>query len=103
MKKLLTIISISVTLCSCSPKTGTVLYTPAQNDATASVSYEQLVAGRKIYVEKCGSCHNLKLPQTLTEPEWKTAVDKMQARSKITDEEKQTILDFLLVKAKNPS
>jgi hypothetical protein len=100
MKRILTVACISVVLYACSPKTGFVLYTPAPADATDSVSYEQLVAGRQIFVSHCGKCHNLKLPQSRTELQWRKALVKMQPKAKISDDEKQLILNFLLVKAK---
>ena len=106
MRKLGCIISVSVLMFACSPKIktglskGAVLYTPVENDATDSVSYDQLLAGRKLFVAKCGSCHYLKLPQTLTEPQWRKAIDKMQPKAKISNEEKKSILNFPLVRAK---
>lgn len=98
--RILMLLSAAALIYACSPRTGAVLYTPAVTDATDSVSYEQLVEGRKLYVAKCAGCHNLKLPQSRTEAEWHKAMIKMQPKAKISDAERDLILQFVLRKAK---
>lgn len=74
---------------------STALYIPDEKNTALGSNLNDLKAGRKLYVEKCGSCHALVLPEKHTPAEWRTAVEQMQAKSKITDEEKTLILSYL--------
>lgn len=69
------------------------LYMPASTDATQQ---QQLLAGRKLYVDHCGSCHNLHLPKEYNEEGWQKQLNEMQVKAKITDEEKKLILKYLI-------
>jgi mono/diheme cytochrome c family protein len=68
------------------------LYVPVSTDATQQ---QQLSAGRKLYVDHCGSCHNLHLPKEYNAQGWKKQLDEMQLKAKISNEEKQLIFQFL--------
>ena len=57
---------------------------------------ERLETGRALYVLKCSGCHTLRLPSVYSEERWPAILDKMQKRAKITDDEKQQILQFVL-------
>lgn len=59
------------------------------------IMQQKLLAGRKLYVDHCGSCHNLHLPKEYDEAGWQRQLDEMKVRAKITDEEKQVILIYL--------
>jgi mono/diheme cytochrome c family protein len=87
-KKIITVISLACIICSCSVQ----LYLPASTDAKKQ---EELLAGRKLYVSHCSSCHNLYVPKRFTADQWKKNVDEMQPKAKITDEEKQLIFQYL--------
>src|SRR5262250_1095922 len=69
-----------------------LLYIPSSSDAGKQ---DELLQGRKLYVNHCSSCHNLHLPNEYNADEWKRNVDEMQQKAKITDGEKQLILEFL--------
>jgi hypothetical protein len=43
-----------------------------------SVTLEDLVRGRSLYVERCSGCHTLKNPRALTSEAWVGAVRTMQ-------------------------
>lgn len=75
----------------CSP----ALYKPLPEQFASVTSYNQIMKGRQLYVNSCGSCHSLYLPHQYTESLWVTNLDEMQERSKINDEEKALILEFL--------
>ena len=80
---------------------STALYMPTSVDADrAGVSPEKLMNGRTLYINKCGSCHNLHLPEQYTQKQWLKVMPEMQKKSKITDEETKQITDFLLVRSK---
>lgn len=91
---------ISAWIWACSPVTGSALYTPAPADATGTSSYDQLVAGRNLFIEKCGRCHKLKSPEKFTPAQWQKALLKMQPKAKISDAERELIQAYVLVKAK---
>ena len=82
---------IVIAVYSCAP----ALYNPLPEHASAAVSFEQLVKGREIYVNSCGSCHTLYQPHRFTEEVWIKNVDEMQERSKINDAEKALLLAYL--------
>ena len=87
-KKIIGIIIFICILYSCSP----TLEIPASNDAAKQ---QQLLSGRKLYVDHCSSCHNLHLPKEYDATGWKKQLDEMQVKAKITDEEKQLIYKYL--------
>jgi len=92
-KKTITIIIfivISVSI-SCS----SALYIPTESQQTAFASLSQLQAGRKLYVQKCGSCHTLVLPEKHTKEEWQHLLDEMQLKASINNIEKEKILLYL--------
>lgn len=80
---------------------GSALYMPSSVDADrAGVSTESLLIGRSLYINKCGSCHNLYLPELYTQAQWLKVMPSMQKKAKITDEESKQITDFLLARSK---
>jgi len=68
------------------------LYLPSSTNPSKQ---NDLLRGRKLYVNHCSSCHNLHLPSEYGAEQWKKNVDEMQERSKISDNEKQLILQYL--------
>lgn len=83
-------------------KCTSALYKPNISDAQRSgISIDTLMAGRKSYIMKCGSCHSLYLPERYTKSEWRKTMDKMQERSKISVEQKVVILKYLESKSKD--
>ncbi len=71
---------------------STTLYVPASTDV---VKQQQLLEGRKLYVDHCSGCHNLHLPKEYDVEGWKNQLEEMQVKAKITDAEKQIIFQFL--------
>jgi len=71
------------------------LYTPTKENIPSTSNIEDLKKGREIYVSKCGSCHTLRLPEKFNREGWKDALEKMQPKAKITDEDRNLILDYL--------
>lgn len=85
-------IIISVILLSIVYGCGRTLYMPASSD---NVKQEQLLAGRKLYIDHCGGCHNLHFPNELDAADWNRVLETMQVKAKISNEEKQQILQYL--------
>lgn len=55
--------------------------------------------GRKLYVVKCGSCHYLYRPGAHTPDEWVEQMEEMAERAKVTDVEREAILQYLVTMA----
>lgn len=80
---------------------GTHLYAAPQNDSIKNKNLVDSVSvGKTLYENSCVRCHKLKAPSKYTVQQWPALVNKMQRRSKITDEQKATILKYLLSEAK---
>jgi nitrate/TMAO reductase-like tetraheme cytochrome c subunit len=78
-----------------------ILYKPTEEDAKRmNTTLKQLTDGRALYVNKCASCHNLHLPNTHTKAQWEKSLSKMQKNAKITDQEKDIILQYLFTNSK---
>jgi hypothetical protein len=69
------------------------------------VTFEELKEGSKLYVLKCGNCHNLILPSKYTAAEWeKEYLPKEWAKAQVEDaQEKKKIAYFIYAKAKQPA
>jgi mono/diheme cytochrome c family protein len=74
---------------------SSALYIPDERSVSASASLEELTAGRKLYVDHCGSCHALHLPASYSHEQWKEQVDEMEVRAHINTSEKELILKYL--------
>lgn len=73
------------------------LYLPTTADAEKSgVSAEILLSGRKLYISHCGSCHNLYLPEHFPDHHWTREMPEMQRKAKISIQDSETILKYLL-------
>lgn len=83
-------------LCGLIYRCGSALYVPtvADQDRTG-IMLDSLSEGRKLYVNHCGSCHNLYLPDRYNAAEWEENVAEMQEKGKITDSQKAKILSYL--------
>ncbi len=78
---------------------STALYLPSDMDAKASmIPLDSLMKGRKLYINKCSSCHNLYLPEKYTTAGWDTLLPRMQERAKISNSEINIIKKYLFVK-----
>lgn len=51
--------------------------------------------GGRLYRAKCGSCHRLMSPSEHNADKWAEYVEKYGNKIRLTDEEKQNILDYL--------
>jgi hypothetical protein len=79
-------------LVSCSSS----LYVPTSADASPATSLEELTEGRRIYIERCSGCHPLYQPAQISEERLGESLDKMQERSKVTNDEKALIFKYLV-------
>ncbi len=85
-------------LYACSP----ALYLPTLADADrVGVSADSLLIGRSLYVNHCGSCHNLHLPEQYNRQHWEKEIPEMRIKAKISAEEAKLITNFILARCKN--
>jgi cytochrome c5 len=83
--------------CACSA----ALYIPTISDADRTgISTENLLIGRTLYTNRCGSCHNLHLPEQYTSKHWEQEMPEMQGKAKISDSDAKLIIQFLLARSK---
>ena len=83
-------------------KCGTALYIPSSVEAQKTgISLDTLIMGREMYVNNCGSCHSLFLPEQYTKSKWRVHLDSMQLRSGINDQQKEVILKYIESKSKH--
>jgi len=52
--------------------------------------------GRNLYMSKCGGCHQLFDPNSYTKSEWNKIMLAMQEKSKINDQQKNEILNWII-------
>ena len=51
--------------------------------------------GRDLFMSKCGGCHQLFDPNSYTKVEWNKIMLAMQEKSKINDQQKNEILNWI--------
>ena len=52
--------------------------------------------GRDLYMSKCGGCHQLFDPNSYTKADWDKIMVAMQEKSKIDDEQRNEILNWII-------
>ena len=82
--------AIALTI-SCAP----ALYVPVMNEVTSNPELADLKAGRQLYINKCGGCHTLILPEKHTAGQWAEWMTKMEHRAGATSAESELILKYL--------
>ncbi len=65
------------------------------------VTEATLTEGRRLYQARCSGCHLLRAPEGETEAEWKESLQDMQARSRLSDPEREAVLQYLAAFAKD--
>jgi mono/diheme cytochrome c family protein len=79
-------------LLACAP----ALYVPDASVAERTgFGLDDLQQGRRLYVDHCGSCHQLHLPREYSLEKWRTELDSMQSRAKLSDSQKEQIYRFI--------
>ena len=60
------------------------LYVPTAADATTTATLADLQSGRDLFISKCGACHSLYVPESLSASSWKSIVPVMAAKTNLT-------------------
>ena len=71
------------------------MYQPVPGHETPAATLAELQAGRKIYISKCGGCHNLYLPEKYTKQEWSRQIDEMKEEAPLDSAERDLVLKYL--------
>ena len=71
------------------------LYVPTAENVSNEQLLQDLTHGRKLYIQNCGSCHNLYKPEKYTSDKWAHEIDEMKDDAKITDAEAALILKYV--------
>ncbi len=78
---------------ACAP----ALYLPTEELAEQTgIPLENLKQGRQLYVDHCGSCHMLYLPNQFGAAKWKKEMEAMRLKITFSEQEKQLMLGYLL-------
>jgi mono/diheme cytochrome c family protein len=72
------ILGISV---SCTKTPTASLYVPTSSDATATATLADLQQGRTLYIDNCGSCHNLYSPDDYSKSSWTNIMPGMESKT----------------------
>ena len=99
MKRLFLLMIIAIGIAACTsqkPNTGTFTQTPI--NATTSVN-ENLAQGKVVFENNCGKCHGLPALEKYDDEKWKSIVDWMAPKAKLTSQ--QADLVYLYVSTSN--
>jgi cytochrome c5 len=101
MKKIITIVLISLVVFACSHKTtSTVAKTESIiKTESATVTNAQYVEGKTVYDAKCGKCHKLYSPERGNMTQWTKWIDRMAPKAKLTADEKTQVTNYVSVNA----
>lgn len=90
--------AVALLLYCCTPKLSPPAQADAERGKTAwnDCSLEKLTAAHNLYINKCGACHNLKLPQSKSDYVWRKIVPDMAERAKMSAAEEELILHYVL-------
>jgi hypothetical protein len=82
--KWIALILVLVVLVSCSKNSTASLYTPTTSDVTATATLDELTQGRTLYINNCGSCHNLYSPDNYSVSGWNSVLSSMAPKTSMT-------------------
>lgn len=74
---------------------STSIYIPKESTLYTKETLSALQKGRVTYINKCGSCHTLYLPEKYGTSQWRSQIARMAAKAKLTDQEEELILRYL--------
>jgi len=73
---------------------------PAQFNMMTAAAGPSVVEGEKIYIAKCGQCHDLIKPSEHNAKEWTSIMKSMAVKAKLNDVEKSDVMAFVAKGAK---
>ena len=92
MKNLILFLFEIIIIIACSPG----LYIPTLADSQRTgVSIDTLKMGRDLYIDNCGSCHNLYKPELYTKKELAKILPTMKRKAKCNNNDMMLITKYL--------
>ncbi len=73
----------------------TALYIPKENTGISREEFKELQKGRDLYINKCGSCHTLFLPEKYNAVQWKFQVGRMADKANLTSGQTAEIFKYV--------
>jgi hypothetical protein len=99
MKKIiwLFLIAIPCILGSCSKTDPNAdnLYVPTSADATSTATLEELQQGRILYINNCGSCHNLVSPDSYPASSWYGIMNSMAPKTSMNSSQVTLVTKYV--------
>ncbi len=95
---LLSVAVLMVSLMSCSKNLTTntdSLYVPTAADVTSSATLPDLQAGRSVFINSCGRCHNLYSPDNFSVANWRAIVPNMASRAGLSSTETTQVTKYV--------
>ncbi|WP_211357521.1 cytochrome c [Sphingobacterium allocomposti] len=103
--KILALLSLTVSvLVSCFPKASQVIRSlpvESKEQILSQYSSEEIAEGKVLYTNHCGTCHDLKEPESRTAEQWNRIVKRMIPRAKLNDRDGQLVRAYVIVNAKS--
>ncbi len=109
MLKKLTIIIATFVCCACAAKKTTLSAKKNTADEKEVVAEQlsldtlttEILEGKLLYTQNCGSCHGLKKPESEPESEWRRIVPRMVKKvnassQKLSPDDEKLILNYVL-------
>ncbi len=101
MKSIAIVISLLIGAASFASCAGSIP-NPTEADAEwashawTGTTLHNLMTGRKLYVEKCGGCHSLSVPEQHSVLEWERIIENMKIRAAVSEDEKSLMMRYLV-------
>ncbi len=98
MKAMLVLGALVFILNGCSKNLNTdtsSLYTPSATDVTSTATLADLQAGRSVFINSCGRCHNLYSPDAYSAASWKTIIPNMAPRANLSSTETLQVTKYV--------
>jgi hypothetical protein len=81
--------------CSKNNPDTSALYVPTSSDVTANATLQELTQGRELYINNCGSCHNLVSPDVYSTSQWKNIISSMAPRTSMSSAQVQLVTKYV--------
>jgi cytochrome c5 len=60
------------------------LYVPSASDVTATATLDELQHGRSLYINSCGTCHNIPSPDSYSVNDWHSILSGMVPKTNLS-------------------
>lgn len=90
--KIITVALIAITLYSCGgSKSAAPMVDAKKTEITTA-----LAEGKTLYESNCAKCHKLYAPSDFSKEEWRPIVTQMQKKARLSDEQGNSIYNYII-------